>query len=170
MKAVANIHYAITRFLLLVFLYSAVAKFVEFAEFRSELGKSPFLHPIAGFMAWAVPVLELVVAILLIVPRAQRIALYGYFYMMAAFTAYVYLMMKKAYYLPCVCMGIFDDLAWETHLVVNAVITVLVFMAILLGQGRNAKRRHALRYPLEGLNRPANQGQINKDGSITFLY
>lgn len=132
MKAATKISFALTRLFMLLFVYSATAKFLDFAEFRSELAKSPFLHPIAGFMAWLVPVAEIIVGVMLLIRRTRSFALYTYFYMMAAFTAYVYLMMKKAYYLPCACMGIIDDLGWEAHLWFNGAITVLVLAALLL--------------------------------------
>ncbi|MGJ1261084.1 MauE/DoxX family redox-associated membrane protein [Sphingobacterium spiritivorum] len=140
MKATENTVYILTRIFLLLFLYSAAVKFLEFGEFKSELTKSPFLNPIAGLMAWLVPASELVVGILLIFQRTQRLALYIYFYMMFAFTCYVYLMMEKAYYLPCACMGIIDDLGWGAHLIVNIVITLSVLVAILLESGKSMKR------------------------------
>lgn len=124
--------FALSRFFMLIFLYSALAKFLDFAEFKNELAKSPFLHPIAGLMAWLVPISELIVGALLIFRRTRTFALYTYFYMMVAFTCYVYLMMEKAYYLPCACMGIIDDLGWEAHLWVNIVISCLMLIAILL--------------------------------------
>ncbi|MGJ1312204.1 MauE/DoxX family redox-associated membrane protein [Sphingobacterium lactis] len=136
----AHTVYALTRIFMLLFLYSAAVKFLEFGEFKSELAKSPFLHPMAGFMAWLVPGSELVIGISLIFQRTQRFALYTYFYMMVAFTCYVYLMMEKAYYLPCACMGIIDDLGWEAHLIVNIIITLLVLVAILLDSGKSIKR------------------------------
>lgn len=135
---------------MLIFLYSALAKFFDFAEFKSELAKSPFLHPIAGFIAWSVPVSELVIGVLLILRRTLGFALYTYFYMMVAFTCYVFLMMKKAYYLPCACMGLMDDLGWEAHLVVNIAISLLVFVAILLENGTAIKRIYS--YPSTGGN------------------
>ena len=141
---------------MLIFLYSALAKFFDFVGFNSELAKSPFLHPIAGFMAWLVPVSELIVGALLIFRRTRGFALYTYFYMMVAFTCYVYLMMKKAYYLPCACMGIIDNLGWEAHLVVNILITCLVLVAILL---------HTKNIPQEVITvRPA--GGNGKDGKL----
>lgn len=140
MKTAENIVYILTRIFLLLFLYSAAVKFLEFGEFKSELAKSPFLHPIVGLMAWLVPASELVVGILLIFQRTQQFALYIYFYMMFAFTCYVYLMMEKAYYLPCACMGIIDELGWEAHLIVNIIITIVVLVAILLESGKSIKR------------------------------
>lgn len=140
MKTNENTVYILTRIFMLIFLYSAVVKFLEFNEFKSELAKSPFLHSMAGFVAWLVAGSELIVGLLLVIKRTQLFALYVYFYMMAAFTAYVYLMMKKAYYLPCACMGIVDNLGWDAHLIVNIVITLLALIAIVLYNGKPLKR------------------------------
>lgn len=116
-----------------LFLYSAVAKTLDFGTFSSELAKSPFLNGIAGIMSIVVPISEITVALALLSSNTRLSTLYIYLYMMASFTFYVYLMMEKAYDLPCACLGIFESvLGWQEHLVLNTILTILTFIAILL--------------------------------------
>lgn len=128
-----NISEAIAILLMGLFLYSAFAKMLDFVNFSTELSKSPFLQGYTGMLAYVIPLSEVVIAVLLLVPHTRLLALYIYLYMMASFTFYIYLMMTKAYHLPCACMGIFGTvLSWEQHLMANTVITLLVFVGIIL--------------------------------------
>lgn len=125
-----------------LFLYSATAKLMDFWAFAGQLSKSPFLQGYAGGLSYVVPASEIMVAVLLMVPRTRQAALYTYLYMMASFTFYVYLMMHKAHYLPCACMGIFGTaLSWDQHLVVNLLLTLLTFTAIMLYKPRSTTQR-----------------------------
>lgn len=133
MKARENIQWVVIRVLILLFLYSAIAKLLDYETSASELAKSPFLHSWANKLAWAVPLTELAVAIMLLIKKTRSAALHAYFFIMVAFTAYVYLMMKKAYYLPCACGGLLEsELSWPGHLLLNGVFTLMAIASILL--------------------------------------
>lgn len=127
-----------------LFLYSAVAKLIDFEEFSSELAKSPFVNKWSSFLPWVVPVIEIVVGLLLLNKNTRIYSLYSYFFIMICFTAYVYLMMKKAYYLPCACGGLIGSgLTWNGHLILNFIFSAMAFIAILLErkyQWENGKR------------------------------
>ncbi len=55
----------ISGLLLLLFLYTAISKMADHDNFRNVLYQSPFLRPVAGVVAWLLPVVELVIAGLL---------------------------------------------------------------------------------------------------------
>lgn len=46
----------------LLFVYAAVSKLLDFENFRVQLGQSPLLSAFAGLIAWMVPVIELLIA------------------------------------------------------------------------------------------------------------
>lgn len=118
---------------MLIFIYSAAAKVFDFSKFSSEISKSPFLHNISTFLSFAVPIVEGAIGIMLLVKRTRIQAIYAYLYVIASFTLYVFLMKKRAYNLPCACMGLFDtELGWDGHFVLNIVITIFTFIALFL--------------------------------------
>jgi hypothetical protein len=169
-----NIQAIIVAILMALFLYSAIAKISDFDTFSGELSKSPFLYALARPVSFIVPGAEALIAVLLLIRNTRLYALYVYLYMMASFTCYVYLMMAKAYYLPCACMGIFDSvLGWEEHLVLNAVLTGLTFIAILL-EGTSSKRSEEKiltekkKIVRAGQNRPVDLINHHGDGTITL--
>src|SRR5690606_30036638 len=73
----------------LLFLYAAVNKLMDVQKFRVQIGQSPLLTPIAGFTAWAVPLLEIALALLLLFHKTRLLGLYGFFGMMVLFSAYI---------------------------------------------------------------------------------
>ncbi|MFD2968792.1 MauE/DoxX family redox-associated membrane protein [Sphingobacterium bambusae] len=130
--------------LVFVFLYSALSKLLDFGYFKAELDKSPFLERWTVVLDYLIPLSEIIVVIMLLVKSTRTLALYLYLYMMSSFCFYVYLMMTKAHYLPCACMGLFGKwLSWEAHLLVNVFLLVLTILVILLNNKDSARAAHA---------------------------
>lgn len=125
----------------ILFLYTGISKLMEYPVFKEQIGTSPLLEPIAPFVAWALPLVELVAAILLFWPAWRRIGLYAAFGLMVLFTGYVIYIMVVDETLPCSCGGIIELLSWKGHLVVNSILTFLALTGILL------LRRSHLRKP-----------------------
>lgn len=133
MKRTGTIEWLICLAAAMVFIDSGLGKLLDFHRFETELSKSPFVHGMAGVLALTLPPAELLLAGLLLRPRWRLRALYASLFIMAAFTFYILLMMEKAWYLPCACMGLLgEDLSWGTHLAVNCVLVLLVQTGILL--------------------------------------
>jgi len=122
----------ISAFFIILFIYAALSKIQDFQKFRVEMGKSPVLNSLAGFMAIAVPALELIITGLLLVKRSQMIALYSSFCLMVMFTAYIAGILKFSSYIPCSCGGILQSMTWNQHLVFNLLFVFLGGMAILI--------------------------------------
>lgn len=123
---------AITAILLLLWIYTGLTKLIHYDKFSFEAGRSPFLQHIAPVVAITVPITELIIAALLIFKRTRVTGLYASLFLMTLFTGYVYIMLHYAYDLPCSCGGIIELLTWEQHLLVNAMVTILTAIAILL--------------------------------------
>ncbi len=117
---------------LILFLYAAATKLMEYAKFRVQIGQSPILTTLGDWIAPSVPAIELVIALLLFTPRFRLLALYASFSLMAIFTVYIFFILNYSPFVPCSCGGILEKMGWEEHLIFNMVFVLLAAVAILL--------------------------------------
>jgi uncharacterized membrane protein YphA (DoxX/SURF4 family) len=117
---------------IILFLYTGISKFMEYSVFKEQLAESPVLKPFAPFMAWALPLTEFLVSLLLIIPRWRLKGLYASLFLMVAFTLYIGAIMTFNKELPCSCGGIISELSWQGHLVFNSVFIGLALAGVLL--------------------------------------
>lgn len=117
---------------ILLFVYASVSKLLDFENFRIQLAQSPLLSAYAGFIAPAVITTELLLVLLLFFRTTRLLGLYGSFFIMVAFTIYIYLILNYSDFIPCSCGGILEDLGWTEHLVFNIVFVLLAMVAIVL--------------------------------------
>src|SRR5690606_11815036 len=112
------------------FVYAAISKLLDFETFRVQIGQSPLLTSFAGWVAWVIPLLELVVAFILVIPKYRLPALYGCLGLMSLFTMYIIAILNFSDYVPCSCGGILEKLGWREHLIFNIVLVVLAIVGI----------------------------------------
>jgi hypothetical protein len=122
----------ISALLIILFIYTGINKIMDFTKFKYEMGRSPFIQNMAGFIAYTLPPGELLIALALILKRTRLLGLYLSLFIMALFTGYIWLMLNYAYDLPCSCGGIISKLSWDDHLKFNAVFTGLAMIGIIL--------------------------------------
>ena len=115
-----------------LFVYAAVTKWLDYDKFRLQIGQSPVLTGSAEIVVWLVPATELVVAALLMISRYRLIGLYASFTIMVMFTAYIVVITRFSDYVPCSCGGVLEKLSWNEHLMFNVVFIVLGAISILL--------------------------------------
>jgi TRAP-type C4-dicarboxylate transport system permease small subunit len=118
--------------LIALFIYTGINKLSDYSNFKIELGRSPFIQSLNGFIASTLPAGELLIACLLLIKRTRLPGLYLSYILLALFTGYIALMLRYAYDLPCSCGGIMASLSWNGHLLVNALFTGLTITGILL--------------------------------------
>ena len=116
----------------LLFVYAAVSKLLDFENFRVQLGQSPLLNIFASWLAWLVPLIELVIAIALCFYSIRFWALYAGFILMTMFTGYIYIILNYSSYVPCSCGGILEKLGWTEHLVFNLGFLLLAISGLFL--------------------------------------
>ncbi|HTD93130.1 MAG TPA: MauE/DoxX family redox-associated membrane protein [Chitinophagaceae bacterium] len=122
----------VARFLLvLLFVYTAIGKLSDHGAFYSSLIGSPITREFAGLLRWAVPALELSIAILLLVPGLKRAGLLASFILLTSFTIYVGCMILFVDHPPCSCGGVINGLSWPQHLWFNLFFTLLSAAAYL---------------------------------------
>lgn len=117
---------------IILFVYAAVSKLLDFENFQAQLGQSPLLSPFADFVSYSVIIIELIIAVLLSIPKLRYFALWGAVALMSMFTSYIVIILHFSYFVPCSCGGILEKLGWTEHLIFNVVFVVLAIVAILL--------------------------------------
>ena len=115
----------------LLFVYAATSKLMDFEQFRVQLGQSPILTAYANWVAWLVPLAEYMLAILLSMKSTRYKALFMTLGLMTMFTTYIILVLNLSDYIPCSCGGVLEDLGGTEHIVFNVFFWVLSIIAIL---------------------------------------
>ena len=119
---------------ILLFIYTAISKFSDPTSFRMALHKLPVIGTYAWLVAWAVPVTELIIALLLFIPATRIYGLYSSFFIMIIFAIYTGAMIAFAPTLPCSCGGVLKRLGWREHLIFNIDFVLLAITGILLSR------------------------------------
>lgn len=127
-----NIEEIICFLFILLFVYAALNKFLDFENFQVQLGQSPLLSAFAGWVSYLVLILEILIAGFLIFKRFRFYALVASFMLMVMFTTYIIIILKFSPYVPCSCGGILEKLTWGQHLVFNVFFVFLAVVGIML--------------------------------------
>ncbi|ALM50130.1 hypothetical protein AMR72_15240 [Flavobacterium psychrophilum] len=117
---------------ILLFVYAAVSKLLDFENFRTQLGQSPLLSAFADWLAVLVPGTELLVALLLSFRRTRITALSVGFGIMVMFSTYIYFILTYSPYVPCSCGGVLEGMGWNEHLIFNLAFVAVGAVALLL--------------------------------------
>lgn len=121
----------VSSLLVILFIYTGITKLMDFKTFRLQLVRSPFIENIAVFIAYTLPIGELLIATALIIKQTRLLGLYLSFWLMTLFTGYIWLMLNYAYDLPCSCGGILAAMSWKDHLIFNGIFTLLAIIGII---------------------------------------
>lgn len=120
-----------------LFLSSAYGKVVEHDKFIRGLSKVSFIGPLATLIALLVPLLEIAITILLIIPGTSKVGLNAFAGLMTVFTLYIGLMMMWADHLPCHCNLFIENFSWGQHLLFNLACIVLAIIALRLSHSKH---------------------------------
>lgn len=133
----------ISAIFILLFVYTALSKLFTFKIFTMTLEETPLIGGMAAFIAIALPVSEILVSLLLLIPRTRKWGLYSTFSMMLTFTLYIGYMIIFTPNRPCTCGGVMEKMTWNQHLIFNIVFTILALIGILINNGKlNLSRSH----------------------------
>jgi putative oxidoreductase len=132
----------ICAFLLIVlFVYTAISKLIAFQNFQEQMLKQAVPVWMAKILIWALPAIELVVAVLLSISNLRLIGFMISFVLMMLFTTYIGLAMLNVFSrVPCSCGGVLKIMGWKVHFFFNLFFLLLSFTGILL---MNRERRIA---------------------------
>ncbi len=125
---------------ILLFVYAAVSKLIDFHLFQSQLRQSPLLGAYAELVSWFIPFSEILISFFLAIRHYRLIGLYGFYILMVMFTAYILIILNFTDFIPCSCGGVLEDLSWREHLIFNLIFVLLSFAIILFKEKvRNTK-------------------------------
>jgi hypothetical protein len=115
--------------LLLIFLmlYASISKIFEYNIFIQQLSLSPFFaigH--TKTVAFLVLSLEMIIAVLFLIPRAQNIAFLSSLCLLTSFTVYIHII-QYSEFIPCSCGGILGKLSWNDHIIFNIFFIIISF-------------------------------------------
>ena len=114
----------------ILFTYAAISKLIDLRLFKAQVSQSPLLIDHAEAIVWLVPIAELLISGLLLIPKTRLVGLYLSFGTMVAFTTYIIAILKFSDYVPCSCGGILSSMGWTSHLVFNLAFVLLAIIAI----------------------------------------
>jgi uncharacterized membrane protein YphA (DoxX/SURF4 family) len=117
---------------IVLFVYAAVSKSLDFQNFQAQLGQSPLLSAYTGFISISVLIAEFIISIVLAVPKLRFIGMFLAFSLMVMFTSYIAVILNYSSYIPCSCGGILEKMGWKAHLIFNVIFIVLAIVAIFL--------------------------------------
>lgn len=137
-----NVVWFLSRLFIAMFLYTGIAKLNDPEKFYATLEASQLVSPFASFLTYAVPIFELILCVLLLIPDNVRvkktpIRKIGFIAgggLMLLFTVYIGLMLSLygKEKLPCSCGGFISELSWTAHIYFNLAFVGLSMWALSL--------------------------------------
>ena len=115
-----------------IFTYTFLKKVLDISQFESVLLKSTLIEAYqVEALLYVIPIIELITVILLL-SKKFILGLYLSFFLTLTFTAYLIILNDFSFYEGCSCGGIFYNLSYSEHLVMNlfflGVSTVSIFL------------------------------------------
>jgi hypothetical protein len=132
--AIERITIAICWLCMALFLYTAYAKIIDHDRFLKGLTRVHLISGFAVFLSFAVPIVEIIVAFLLLIPQTEKTGLYGFIAVMSSFTIYIVSALIWERKLPCHCGGAIEKLSWSQHIWFNLAFIAIAILALRLIQ------------------------------------
>ena len=117
-----------------LFLYTAYAKIINHDRFLNGLTNVHIINGFAVLISFAVPIVEIIVSILLLIPKTAQFGLYSFIAVMSSFTIYIISAMIWEKKLPCHCGGAIEKLSWSQHIWFNLSFIIIAIIALRLIQ------------------------------------
>lgn len=104
-----------------LYFYTGIAKLLNIEAFIRGNSNIPLFGQYAELIGWGIPSLEILLAVLLIVPvyKIKRTALWVSTLLMGIFTLYLTLMVAFVEDRLCNCGGVIESMGWKTHIAFN---------------------------------------------------
>lgn len=123
----------ITGLLILLWAYAAFSKVLNMHRFKKALTIQVFPKWVGKILAYALPLSEIGLVILLILPETRRLGMYSSLFLMVLFTLYVGGAVFQFYErYPCACGGLFSRMGWYKHFKVNLMLTFIAMFGVIL--------------------------------------
>lgn len=104
---------------IILFMYTAASKLFTIKSFASTLAKSPLIGSLNMFVAWSIPLVEIAISLVLIIPKYRKTGMRAALLLMTIFTIYLSYMILSSSKLPCHCGGVINKMSWQQHIWFN---------------------------------------------------
>ncbi|MFF5380774.1 MauE/DoxX family redox-associated membrane protein [Pedobacter suwonensis] len=129
---------------ILLFVYTAVSKIITYPFFLKILSGLPMVGDYYPLLAIFIISAELILGILLIVPKSRYSGLKGSLGLMLVFTIYLAYHIWTGTTLPCSCGGVISQMTWLQHLLFNMGFIMLALVTLIINT-RNFKTKISTR-------------------------
>lgn len=120
----------ISAIFIFLFVYTALNKLYTYKLFEQTLEGTPLIGALSTYIAILLPIIELMVSLLLFIPRTRKWGLYSSFSLMVVFTLYIGYMIVFTPHRPCTCGGVIEKMTWTQHFVFNIAFTLLALAGV----------------------------------------
>ncbi|WP_349680557.1 MauE/DoxX family redox-associated membrane protein [Flavobacterium sp. UBA7680] len=118
--------------LILLFSYTTFHKLIDLHIFRQTLMKSTLIEEYQiNFLLYFIPVIE-IVTIFFLISDKYITGFYMSLLLMLTFTMYLIVLNNFSFYKGCSCGGIFNEMSYFQHIVVNLFFIVISLVSILM--------------------------------------
>ncbi|WP_343850880.1 MauE/DoxX family redox-associated membrane protein [Algoriphagus jejuensis] len=105
-----------------IFGYTGFEKLIRFKDSRRAFHNQTFPAELAELLSYSIPVVELLIALLLLFSGTRWWGYLGSILLLAVFITYVGLIWVGAFpRVPCNCAGILESLGWAEHFFLNLI-------------------------------------------------
>jgi glucan phosphoethanolaminetransferase (alkaline phosphatase superfamily) len=115
--------------LVLLYCYASTAKLINPRFFRDVMTISPNTRSFVSVLWWAIPVLELSIAVLLIIRQTLFI---GFTVSGVLMAGYVYAMLTFRFYAPNILGGFLNHVPYRPHVMINLILLIISVGGVLL--------------------------------------
>lgn len=116
----------------LLFLYAAFYKLMDYRLFRRSLELSPLIRSWATLLSIVLPIVEVILAMMLMFDRRRKLGFYGFLTLMLTFSVYIFWILNFSPTIPCSCGGVLQRMSWTAHLVFNLIYILLGIIGLFL--------------------------------------
>ncbi|MDI1323181.1 MAG: DoxX-like family protein [Algoriphagus sp.] len=132
-----NLKTAPAAFLIFLWTYTGLDKLIGFDQSRKAFHNQTLSSELAEILTYTVPVVELLLALLLLFSVTRWWGYLGSILVLSVFTTYVGLIWAGAFpRVPCNCAGILENLGWAEHFVLNLVFVGIAVFGMYLNPSR----------------------------------
>jgi uncharacterized membrane protein YphA (DoxX/SURF4 family) len=121
----STISEVISLLFVILFLYTGISKLIDYDIAKEQIALTPILAPIAPEIVIVLPIIEIITAVFLFIPKTRRYGLWASFALMTAFTGYIIYILNYNDQLPCTCGGVLEEMTWPEHLAFNIALIIL---------------------------------------------
>nr|MBC7614376.1 hypothetical protein [Pseudopedobacter sp.] len=121
--------------LILLWSYASIVKLINMPLTFSQMHNQVFPIWMADILAYAIPILEIALVLLLLIPRYRKLALWLSIALLSAFTIYIILIKLFLFgRIPCSCGGIISGMSWTQHLIFNLFFLIISLSSLIVYQ------------------------------------